>query len=99
MWFSEPDYKLGLDGEIVSSLEAIRDEIYIDTLDFLRGSTDVEIEEKDASEDTSRYFGTGECSSSSSPFSGKREGKKHRQKLIHCALPVYKKINIFMFTI
>ena len=64
MWFSEPDYKLGLDGEIASSLEAIRDEIYIDTLDFLRGITDVEIEEKDASEDTSRYFGTGECSSS-----------------------------------
>ena len=59
MWFSEPDYKLGLDEEIVSSLEAIHDEIYFDTLDFLRGITDVEIEEKDAPEDTSRYSAPG----------------------------------------
>jgi hypothetical protein len=59
MWFSEPDYKLGLDEEIVSSLEAIHDEIYFDTLDFLRGITEVEIEEKDAPEDTSRYSAPG----------------------------------------
>ncbi|GAH59216.1 unnamed protein product, partial [marine sediment metagenome] len=59
MWFSEPDYKLGLDEEIVSSLEAIHDEIYFDTLDFLRGITDVEIEDKDAPEDTSRYSAPG----------------------------------------
>jgi hypothetical protein len=59
MWFSEPDYKLGLDQEIVSSLEAIHDEIYFDTLDFLRGITDVEIEEKDSPEDTSRYSAPG----------------------------------------
>ena len=59
MWFSEPDYKLGLDEEIVSSLEAIHDEIYFDTLDFLRGITDIEIEEEDAPEDTSRYSAPG----------------------------------------
>lgn len=59
MWFSEPDYKLGLDEEIVSSLEAIHDEIYFDTLDFLRGITEVEIEEESATEDTSRYSAPG----------------------------------------
>lgn len=59
-WFSEPDYKLGLDEEIISSLEAIHDEIYFDTLDFLRGITDIEKEEdKDIPEDTSRYSAPG----------------------------------------
>lgn len=59
MWFSEPDYKLGLDEEIVSSLEAIHDEIYFDTLDFLRGITEVDIEDESIHEDTSRYSAPG----------------------------------------
>jgi hypothetical protein len=60
MWFSEPDYKLGLNEEIVSSLESIHDEIYFDTLDFLRGITEIkEVEEEDLSEDTSRYSAPG----------------------------------------
>ncbi len=59
MWFSEPDYRLGTDEEIISSLEAMHDEIYFDTLDFLRGITEVEIEEKEALEDTSRYSAPG----------------------------------------
>jgi hypothetical protein len=59
MWFSEPDYRLGMDEEIISSLEAMHDEFYFDTLDFLRGITDVEIEEKEALEDTSRYSAPG----------------------------------------
>jgi len=59
MWFSEPDYRLGTDEEIISSLEAMHDELYFDTLDFLRGITEVEIEEKEAPEDTSRYSAPG----------------------------------------
>jgi hypothetical protein len=59
MWFSEPDYRLGTDEEIISSLEAMHDEIYFDTLDFLRGITEVEIEEKEALEDTTRYSAPG----------------------------------------
>lgn len=59
LWASEPDYKLGLDEEIVSSLESIHDEIYFDTLDFLRGITEVEVEEKDTPEDTSRLSAPG----------------------------------------
>lgn len=59
MRFSEPDYKLGVDEEIISSLEAIHDEIYFDTLDFLRGITEVRIEEKDLPDDTSRYSAPG----------------------------------------
>lgn len=59
MWFSEPDYKLGLDEEIVSSLEAIHDEIYFDTLDFLRGITDTELEDENILDDTSRYSAPG----------------------------------------
>lgn len=59
MFFSEPDYRLGLDEEIVSSLEAIHDELYFDTLDFLRGITDVQVEEEDIPEDTSRYSAPG----------------------------------------
>jgi hypothetical protein len=60
MWFSEPDYKLELDEEIVSSLESIHDEIYFDTLDFLRGITDIKAEEeKDLPEDTSRISAPG----------------------------------------
>jgi len=59
MWFSEPDYRLGTDEEIISSLEAMHDELYFDTLDFLRGITDVELEENEAPEDTSRYSAPG----------------------------------------
>ncbi len=60
MWFSEPDYKLGLNEEIVSSLESIHDEIYFDTLDFLRGITEIKgVEEEDLPEDTSRLSAPG----------------------------------------
>jgi len=59
MWFSEPDFPLGLDEEIVSSLEAVHDELYFDTLDFLRGITEVELEEEEIPEDTSRYSAPG----------------------------------------
>lgn len=34
---SEPDYRIGIDEEMLSSLESIHDEIYFDTLDFLEG--------------------------------------------------------------
>lgn len=43
---SEPDFSLGLDQERISSLEAIHDEIYFDTLDFLRGITEKEPKDK-----------------------------------------------------
>ncbi len=56
---SEPDYRLGLDEEMVSSLEAIHDEIYFDTLDFLRGITKVELEDREPPEDTSRLSAPG----------------------------------------
>ena len=60
MWFSEPDFRLGLDQEIVSSLEAIHDEIYFDTLDFFRGITEIELEQdEEIPEDTSRYSAPG----------------------------------------
>jgi hypothetical protein len=56
---SEPDFRLSLDEEIVSSLEAIHDEIYFDTLDFLRGITTVELEDQELPEDTSRLSAPG----------------------------------------
>jgi hypothetical protein len=59
LWASEPDFKLGLDEEIVSSLEAIHDEIYFDTLDFLRGLTELDVEEQELPEDTSRVSAPG----------------------------------------
>ncbi len=59
LWMSEPDFKLDLDQEIISSLEAIHDEIYFDTLDFLRGITDIQTDEKDLPEDSSRYSAPG----------------------------------------
>ncbi|MBS3820002.1 hypothetical protein KGY73_10950, partial [bacterium] len=59
MWFSEPDYQLGVDQEIISSLESIHDEIYFDTLDFLRGITQIDTEEEKIPEDTSRYSAPG----------------------------------------
>jgi len=59
VWASEPDARLGLDEEIVSSLEALHDEIYFDTLDFLRGITDLEAEDAELPEDTSRFSAPG----------------------------------------
>lgn len=59
LWSSEPDYRLGLDEEIVSSLEALHDEIYFDTLDFLRGITELDVDEQELPEDTSRYSAPG----------------------------------------
>ena len=59
LWASEPDYRLGLDEEIVSSLEALHDEIYFDTLDFLRGITELDVEEQELPEDTSRFSAPG----------------------------------------
>ncbi len=78
MWFSEPDYLLGLDQEIISSLEAIHDEIYFDTLDFLRGITDVELDETEEEEDTSRYSAPGNVLPLIHPSS---EGKPGRIKI------------------
>jgi hypothetical protein len=78
MWFSEPDYLLGLDQEIISSLEAIHDEIYFDTLDFLRGITDVELDETETQEDTSRYSAPGNVLPLIHPSS---EGKPGRVKV------------------
>ena len=59
VWASEPDARLGLDEEIVSSLEAFHDEIYFDTLDFLRGLTDLDAEAAETLEDTSRFSAPG----------------------------------------
>ena len=59
LWLSEPDYRLGLDEEIVSSLEAMHDELYFDTLDFLRGLTRFPAEETDLPEDASRSSAPG----------------------------------------
>lgn len=59
LWASEPDYRLGLDEEIASSLEALHDEIYFDTLDFLRGITELDAEESEIPEDTSRFSAPG----------------------------------------
>ncbi len=79
MWFSEPDFPIGLDEEIVSSLEAIHDEIYFDTLDFLRGITEIELEQEDEiPEDTSRYSAPGNILPKIYPSS---EGKKGKVKI------------------
>ena len=78
-WFSEPDFKIGLDEEIVSSLEAIHDEIYFDTLDFFRGITEIELELNDEiPEDTSRYSAPGNILPKIYPSS---EGKKGKVKV------------------
>jgi hypothetical protein len=79
MHFSEPDYKLGVDEEIISSLESVHDEIYFDTLDFLRGITEVKIEEKDVPEDTSRYSAPGNILPLIHPSS---EGEKGKTKIV-----------------
>ncbi len=59
VWLSEPDHRLGLDEELLSSLESLHDEVYFDTLDLLRGITDFDPEEKDIPEDTSRSSAPG----------------------------------------
>ena len=59
LWASEPDYRLGLDEEIVSSLEALHDEIYFDTLDLLRGITDLDPDEGEQPEDAQRSSAPG----------------------------------------
>ena len=59
LWSSEPDFRIGLDEEIISSLEAIHDELYFDTLDFLRGITELDIEDQELPEDTSRVSAPG----------------------------------------
>ncbi len=58
-WASEPDYRIGLDEEIVSSLEAVHDEIYFDTLDFIRGITRFDSGDSLMPEDTSRSSAPG----------------------------------------
>lgn len=75
MWFSEPDFRLGLDEEIVSSLEALHDEIYFDTLDFIRGITEVELEEEEIPEDTSRYSAPGNILPMIHPSTEGKNGK------------------------
>jgi hypothetical protein len=59
LWSSEPDFRLGLDEERVSSLEAMHDEVYFDTLDFLRGITDLDVIDDTTAEDTSRFSAPG----------------------------------------
>ena len=56
---SEPDFRTGLDEEVISSLEAIHDEIYFDTLDLLRGLTRFDPEDKETAADTSRSSAPG----------------------------------------
>jgi hypothetical protein len=56
---SEPDYRIGLDEEIISSIEALHDEIYFDTLDLLRGITRFDPEDKDLPADASRSSAPG----------------------------------------
>ena len=56
---SEPDYRIGLDEEMISSLEAVHDEIYFDTLDLFRGITRFDPEDKDTAADTSRSSAPG----------------------------------------
>mgnify|MGYP001040938316 CR=1 FL=1 len=79
IWLSEPDYRLGLDQEIISSLEAIHDEIYFDTLDFLRGITDIQTEETDLPEDSSRYSAPGNVLPLIHPST---EGKKPKVSIL-----------------
>jgi hypothetical protein len=59
LWASEPDFKLGLDEEVCSSLEALHDELYFDTLDLLRGITRIDPDDKELPPDTSRSSAPG----------------------------------------
>ena len=76
---SEPDFRLGLDEERVSSLEAMHDELYFDTLDFLRGITDLDRAE-DTPEDTSRFSAPGNVMPIIHPSS---EGRPPRVKVTY----------------
>ncbi len=79
IWASEPDYQLGLDEEIISSLEAMHDELYFDTLDFLRGITEIEVEDEESPEDTSRLSAPGNILP---VIHSSREGEKARVKVV-----------------
>ncbi len=79
LWLSEPDYRLGLDEEIISSLESIHDELYFDTLDFIRGITEIELEDESLAEDSSRYSAPGNILPLIHPST---EGKQGRVKVI-----------------
>lgn len=79
LWLSEPDYRLGLDEEVISSLEAMHDELYFDTLDFFRGITDVELKDEDIPEDSSRYSAPGNILPM---FYPSQEGKPGRVKVV-----------------
>jgi len=59
LWASEPDFRIGLDEEMVSSLEAMHDEVYFDTLDFLRGITRFDDGSDAPPEDASRSSAPG----------------------------------------
>jgi hypothetical protein len=59
LWLSEPDERIGLDEERISSLEALHDEIYFDTLDLLRGITRFDPDDRDLPEDASRASAPG----------------------------------------
>jgi hypothetical protein len=59
LWLSEPNYRLGLDEEIISPLESLHDEIYFDTLDFLRGITQPGSEETELPTEASRSSAPG----------------------------------------
>ncbi len=59
LWASEPDYRLGLDEETISSLEALHDEIYFNTLDILRGITRYDPEDKELPQEASRSSAPG----------------------------------------
>jgi hypothetical protein len=76
---SEPDYRLGLDEEIISSLEALHDEVYFDTLDLLRGITRFDPEEKDLPADASRSSAPGNVLPSLHPS---LEGGPGRAKVV-----------------
>ncbi|MGB8952283.1 MAG: M14 family zinc carboxypeptidase [Candidatus Aminicenantales bacterium] len=79
LWVSEPDYRLGLDEEIISSLEAMHDELYFDTLDFLRGITELDLDEEELPEDTSRLSAPGNVFPVIHPST---EGQKPRLKVV-----------------
>ncbi len=79
LWLSEPDFQLGVDEEAVSSLEAMHDELYFDTLDFFRGLTDVELKDDDIPEDSSRYSAPGNILPMIHPS---QEGKPGRVKVV-----------------
>jgi hypothetical protein len=59
LYLSEPDFSLGLDQERISSLEAVHDEIYFDTLDFLRGITEKDPNDEDKKDEIRRASAPG----------------------------------------